>query len=134
MPSSIIARMARGANLGRFGSGAVYLELIAAQVAEQAFCHLGTSRVMGTAEEDALLHLLLLCAWDSVLDLSISSTARKRNRKPFVVRATDYRATSAPPTSMTLAPSSRLLIWPSPRNTHAHRIVRTALSLKSVVT
>ena len=49
-------------------------------------------------------------------------------RSPF------YTATRRPPTIITLVPSNRLLICPSPRNHQAHRIVKTALSLKMAVT
>src|SRR5205807_9804697 len=43
-------------------------------------------------------------------------------------------ATSAPPTTMTMTPSSRVRRFPSPRKSHAQRTVKTALSLKSAVT
>jgi hypothetical protein len=46
----------------------------------------------------------------------------------------DYVATRSPPRIITLAPRSRLLMCPSPRNHQAHKIVRTAPSLNRVVT
>src|SRR5436309_3837617 len=45
-----------------------------------------------------------------------------------------YTATNTPPTSMTAVPSNRGRKLPSPNKSRAHRMVRTALNLKSAVT